>query len=173
MDGVAPLPPAVAFDYTKWQQWFPDFVNVSEPYAQGCFWRAGQLCQNDCASPVVVARNGDTTQLEYFLYLLTCHICWLNAPQIDGLPNNTSSGSESSPLVGRISQATEGSVTVAMEIGGMQPQGMAFYAQTKWGLEYWQASAAYRQGPYVPGRAPPPGGWGYGYFGRRHGLRGF
>ena len=175
---AVPLPPAVTFDYSQWMQWFPDFVNVGEPFAQGCFFRASQLCQNNALSPVVVAALGDVTQLRYFLNLLTCHICWLNAPQINGVPNTGAGAAPGSPIVGRISQATEGSVTVVTELAtGNMPQGMAYYAQTKWGLEYWQASAAYRQGPYVPGRAPPPGGWGYfgpGFgLGRWRGMRNF
>lgn len=141
-----PLPPAVTFDYTNWIVWYPDFVNVSEAYATGCFWRAGMLCQNNAANPAVIRSGGDTTQLQYFLNLLTCHIVWLNAPQINGLPNTTG-GTSPSPLVGRISQATEGSVTVAAEMPN-QPQGAAWYQQTKWGAEYWSASAGYRQAVY-------------------------
>lgn len=150
---------------------FPDFANISQPYATACFQRATFLCQNNAASPVVARNNGDTTQLAYFLNLLTAHICWLNAPQINGQPNDGTGSVSPSPLVGRISQAAEGSVSVATDLGsGVQPQGMAYYAQTKWGLEYWQASAGYRQGPYVPGVGPSAVGafGGFGYFpGRR------
>src|SRR5579863_5387571 len=144
-----PLPPAVNFDYASWISLFPDFVNISEGFASNCFSRASYLCQNNAASPVVCANAGDTTQLQYFLNLLTCHIVWLNAPQINGLPNTGSGSTPAAPLVGRISQATEGSVTVAADMPN-QPQGAAWYQQTKWGAEYWSASAAYRQGPYIP-----------------------
>ena len=141
-----PLPPAVTFNYANWIAWYPDFENVSEAYATSCFWRAGMLCQNNIENPVVIRSGGDTAQLAYFLNLLTAHICWLNAPQVNGLPN-TSGGTTPSPLVGRISQATEGSVTVAAEMPD-QPQGAAWYQQTKWGAEYWSASAGYRQAIY-------------------------
>lgn len=157
MSGQPPLPPAVTFDYANWIIWYPDFENVDEPYATSCFWRAGMLCQNNSANPVVWNANGDTTQLAYFLNLLTCHIVWLNAPQINGLPN-TSGGTSPSPIVGRISQATEGSVTVAAELPTM-PMGSAYFTQTKWGLEYWQASAAYRQGPYYPAYGRRANSW--------------
>lgn len=143
-----PLPPAVTFNYANWIVWFPDFVNVSEPFATHCFWRAGQLCQNNAASPVVIEAGGNTQQLQYFLNLLTCHIVWLSAPQINGLPN-TSGGGSSSPIVGRISEATEGTVSVSTDVGTL-PMGAAYYAQTKWGFEYWQASAGYRQARYIP-----------------------
>jgi hypothetical protein len=165
---TTPLPPAVIFNYMAWQTAFPDFASVSQAYATGCFARASMLCQNNAASPVVVRNNGDTTQLIYFLNLLTAHICWLNCPQLNGVPNDTE-GVPSPPLVGRISQATEGSVTVATEIAGMDQPGAAFYAQTKWGMEYWQASAGYRQAVYRPGFA----GYVGGRFGGWRGLRGF
>lgn len=159
-----PLPPAVTFDYAAWQAMFPDFANVSSAYATSCFTRATFLCQNNAANPVVSRSFGDTTQLTYFLNLLTAHICWLNAPQVNGIPNTTG-GASPSPLVGRVSQASEGTVSVSTDLGaGNMPQGMAYYAQTKWGLEYWQASAGYRQGPYIPGVGPSrwgvPGGFG-------------
>jgi hypothetical protein len=145
---TAPLPPVVAFDWAAWKAAFPDFVNVSEGYATGCFARASMLCQNNAASPVVTRNGGDAAQLSYFLNLLTAHIVWLNCPQVNGLPND-GGGGVPSPLVGRISQATEGSVSVAAEIdGGNQPAGAAYYFQTKWGIEYWQASAGYRQMVY-------------------------
>jgi hypothetical protein len=173
-----PWPPATPFNYTQWTQWFPTFVNVSEPFATACFFRASQSCQNNCASPVVIRNGGDTTQLQYFLNLLTCHIAWLNAPQINGQPNTSGGGTPPASLVGRISSATEGSVTVAAEMPD-QPQGAAWYQQTQWGAEYWANSAQYRQGPYVPGRPQPPrwygasgyrvgwpAGWGRGGFRR-------
>lgn len=161
MTGRPPLPPAVVFNYADWQLWFPDFINVSEPYATSCFWRAGQMCQNNVANPVVINNCGNTEQLAYFLYLLTCHIVWLNAPQVNGLPN-TSGSIPASPLVGRISQATEGSVSVSAEMPN-QPQGAAYYQQTKFGIEYWAASAPYRTAVFTPGRAPPPRGYGFGF----------
>ncbi len=151
----------VAFNYSAWQQQYPTFVNVSEPFANDCFTAAGQFCDNTAQSPVC-----DATQLTYFLNLLTCHICWLICPQVNGMPNDSGAGSLS-PIVGRINSATEGTVSVQSEL--QVPGGAAWYAQTQWGLLYWTASGAYRMARYMPG--PPSlspgarlfgGPWGYG-----------
>lgn len=151
----------ITFVYADWQAQFPEFSGVTQPFAQAYFLRASQLCQNDANSPV-----NDATQLTYFLYLLTSHIAWLNAPQINGLPN-TGGGGVPVSLVGRISSATEGSVSVTTTLDGISGQA-AYYAQTKYGLEYWTATAQFRTLKYVPGpqRFPSfPGGGRFGWRG--------
>lgn len=156
----------ITFAYTDWIGQYPTFANVSQPFAQICFDTAGDFCDNTAQSMVPT-----TERLTRLLYLLTCHIAWLTAPQINGLPN-TGTGSVPPPqLVGRISSATEGSVSVQTESLGLVGSA-AWFAQTQWGFMYWQLSALFRMARYVPGppalgplsgRWPLPGSFGRGF----------
>ena len=70
-------------------------------------------------------------------------------------------GQAASPLVGRVSNAGEGSVSVTTDMGpavGTQ----AWFQQTQYGAAAWAAMAPYRRGQYVPGRRSMPP-----YFGGR------
>ncbi len=120
------------FDYTTWVLRYPEFSSVGQPLAQ-MYWNEATLyCDN---TPCSIVR--DVVQRT----MLTAHICALNAAL-----NNT----PSSPLVGRINNATEGSVSVAMQLD--VPQGTAqWFAQTKYGIAYWAATAQFRSMRYVPG----------------------
>jgi len=150
----------ITFNYSAWQAAYaPTFNNVSELFATNAFNAATGFCDNTACSPVCEAMT--LTQL---LYLLTCHIVWLTCPQANGLPNDAAS-TPPSPLVGRISDATEGSVTVRATLDGI-PGNAAWYAQSQWGLMYWTLSAPYRMGRLVPGPpATPIGAW-FGPLGR-------
>ena len=61
-------------------------------------------------------------------------------------------GEAASPLVGRINNATEGSVTVGTDMGQV-PFTAAWFLQTKYGAAFWQATAPFRTMQYVPGRS--------------------
>ncbi|KAG1434388.1 hypothetical protein G6F55_014548 [Rhizopus delemar] len=59
-------------------------------------------------------------------------------------------GQSPSGLVGRVSSATEGSVSVSSDYSA--PAGSAqWYLQTPYGAMYWEATAWLRVGRYVPG----------------------
>jgi hypothetical protein len=89
------------------------------------------------------------------LNLLTAHICQLRQP-LNGQP--------SSPLVGRISEATEGSVTVKAEMIAA-PGSAQWYNQTKYGAQYWQMTLPFRSARYYAGprRVFTPVGMYYPY----------
>lgn len=53
-------------------------------------------------------------------------------------------------MVGRISSATEGSVSVSSEFIAPKTGTAAWYFQTKYGADYWTASAKFRNFRYVP-----------------------
>jgi hypothetical protein len=102
------------------------------------------------------------------LYLLTSHIAWLDAPR-DASGNPAASGSPPPPIVGRISNASEGSVSVATDVGGdgnASFPGDWWYKQTRWGAEYVAMTAAVRTAHYVPSPRLPfvPNGY---FTGRR------
>lgn len=74
-------------------------------------------------------------------------------------------------VVGRVSDASEGAVSVSAELNVAPPSasGLAFYSQTKYGFQYWQATARFRTMIYIPppgGPIGPLGAWGFGGPGR-------
>lgn len=142
----------VTFDYAGWAARYPELSSVSSGLAQQYFNEAGLYCQNTPTSLVC-----DLAQRAMFLNMLTAHIAALNAPL---------NGQASSPIVGRISQATEGSVSVQTD-NQYPPGTVQWYQQTKYGSAYWAASAQFRTMRYVPGYPNYPavpgdrwsGGW--------------
>jgi hypothetical protein len=58
-------------------------------------------------------------------------------------------GQQASPLVGRIDNASEGSVAVATQ-NDYPPGTPQWFQQTKYGSDYWAASAPFRTMRYRP-----------------------
>jgi len=130
---------AVTFVYADWALAYPEFSNVTEsqitarilPSAKQAI--AGFI---DC----VVAPQDQTN----FLWLMVAHLCMLNF----GTAKSPATG-----LVGRISSATEGSVSVDVEFTATKAQ--AWYVQTTYGALFWQLARPYWLGGFsYP--APPP-----------------
>lgn len=133
----------IVFNYDVWVARYPEFVNISEPIAQSYFDEAG----------LYFANCGWTASLSIaptLLNMLTAHIAWLYAPR-DASGNPASTGAPASPLVGRISNATEGSVSVTTELdlAGSASPSQAFFMQTKYGMSFWQATAQFRTARYM------------------------
>lgn len=150
--------PAVTFDYPTWVGQFPEFGGCSPMQGQGWFDRASLLYAN-------AGWTGALPQAATLLYLLTSHIGWLNAPR-DGSGNPTLQGQPAPPLVGRISNASEGSVSVQTDMGeataGSPSQ--PWYMQTKYGAEYWAATAQFRTAHYAARPTPQPVGGSYPFY---------
>ena len=124
------------FVYADWSARYPELALwVSPTLAAMYFTEAGMYLDNTPTSPV-----SDIPTRTMLLYQLTSHIAALNAPL---------NGQASSPLVGRISNATEGSVSVRTEMESM-PGSSQWYNQTKYGAAFWQATLSYRQARYIP-----------------------
>lgn len=138
----------VVFSLGTWTAMFPEFAACSQAQGQGFFNRASFLCDNSTQNP---AANPDNGTLDNLLYLLTSHIAWLNAPR-DALGNPAATGAPASPIIGRIDQASEGSVSVHADMGDVNAGGpsQAWYMQTRYGAEYWAATAGVRTAGYVP-----------------------
>ncbi|EDJ4876599.1 DUF4054 domain-containing protein, partial [Salmonella enterica] len=66
--------------------------------------------------------------------------------------------------VGRITSASQGSVSVSVDNSGSNDASW-WYLQTPYGADYWQATAPYRSMEYVPGGSPSryPGHYYRGY----------
>lgn len=149
------------FSYATWTATFPQLASVSEPQADIYFAMATVVLRNDGTGPV----TDPNTQL-LLLNLLTAHIATLYTQSL-GDPSPGSPKSANSP-VGRISNATEGSVSVATDYGTTIGQQQAWLIQTQFGSQYWFLTAQYRTMRYIPGALQPGGS----YFGAQAGLTG-
>jgi hypothetical protein len=124
----------VVFDPAVFVLRYPEFSTVNTQLLGLYFGDAGMYLDNS---------NSGIPQLDVrasLLYMLTAHITALNA----GV-----NGEAASPLVGKITQATEGSVSVTSEYATNMPSSMAWFTQTRYGAAFWQASARYRTFRYV------------------------
>ena len=132
----------VVFSFTTWTGQYPEFAAVTPAMGQNYFNRATRFCANSFRNPAISCDDGT---LDILLYLLTSHIAWLNAPR-DANGNPAATGSLPSPLVGRIDQATEGSVSVHADMGDATAgsPSQPWYEQTKYGSEYWAMTAGVR-----------------------------
>ena len=130
---------SVQFNYPAWIARYPEFALVSEPTANAYFNEA-QIYHDNSGS--AYGPTDATVQL-VLLNMLTAHIAQRYA---------IIAGVEPSPLVGRISNATEGSVSVGVEgFGSALPGSQVWFAQTKYGLDYWFATTPFRTMRYVTG----------------------
>jgi Protein of unknown function (DUF4054) len=152
----------VTFDYTAWALLFPSLApSVNVEQATMYFGLAELYLDNGPCSQIVI-RADQIPRRALILNLLTAHVATLFG-SINGQSPN--------PLVGRISQATEGSVSVAVDFP--ENPNAAWFNQTPYGAAAWQAMAPWRTAlyiaaPQVPLAAqswPGVGGWGIGSFG--------
>ncbi len=124
------------FNYQTWVARYPEFVAVGQPLADLYFAEAQLYLVNDGSGPV----EDPNVQLA-LLNMLTAHIAALYGG---------ANGQPASPLVGRINTATEGSVSVGADLPNL-PGTAAWFVQTKYGISFWQASAAFRTFRYRVG----------------------
>jgi hypothetical protein len=84
--------------------------------------------------------------------MLTAHIAQLNAIINGVVP---------SPLVGPLSDVSEGSVSAATDLSNI-PGSAAWYNQTKYGFAFWAATRGWRTAVYRPFRRFIPSGGAFG-----------
>lgn len=126
----------VVFDPAAFVERYAEFNAISAGLLSAYFGEATLVLDNTSCS--IVQQIEQRTPL---LWLLTAHLAALNSG-VNGQP--------ASPLVGRVSAASEGSVSVQTD-NGPQPATAAWFMQTKYGAEFWQLTAGLRAGRYVPG----------------------
>lgn len=125
----------VVFDPTEFKLKYPPFKDVDDGFLRTCFDTATLYLSNDDCS---VVQN--IQKRKHLLYLLTAHIA-----QLMGALNP---GGAPSGGVGRISNATEGSVTVGFDFGPVSSS-QAWYVQTQYGAMYWAATVYLRSFRYI------------------------
>ena len=132
--------PAVVFDTGRFLARFPEFENVADEQLQALFNEATLYLDNTDASLVtnVAAR-------EALFMLLVAHLAQLNFG---------SKTSPATPLVGRVTSVSEGSVSISGDAPAL-PGTATWHGLTKYGISYWQATAPWRTMHYRPGRSWP------------------
>lgn len=147
----APTPPTGAvFEYQSWAFSFPELAPWVPPGKAAQYWdEATMLISNGARSPIT-----DIPTRTKLLNLAVAHLAKLRSPI---------GGQEPSGLVGRISSATQGSVSVSTSY--MSPASAEFWNQTPYGAMLWVALAPYRTFRYIPHPTRVVQPWmPYGYF---------
>lgn len=124
----------VVFDPGVFMQQYPAFAGVPTAALINNFNRATLLLNNSCFSLCA-----DANKREMLYGLLVAHITQLT---------NGANGQAPSGLVGRVSGASEGSVSVQADMGTISAAA-AYLMQTQYGSEFWQATAGMRAMRYV------------------------
>lgn len=132
---AAPVRGIVTFSATAFKVAFPEFATVADAALVLNFGFAQLALNNSCRSVVFDANQRDT-----LLQLLVAHITQLR---------NGVNGAAAGGLVGRISEAAEGSDSVSADMGQVTFNA-AWFLQTTYGAMFWQFTAQYRTFRYIP-----------------------
>jgi hypothetical protein len=127
----------INFNYANWAALYPEFAYLNAVQANNFFTLATMMQRNDGCGPI-----NDPTMQTMTLYLMTAHVAKLFAP--------TSTGQNAPDTVGRVANASEGSVSVQLD--NQYPPGSAqWFQQTKYGSMWWQATAWTRTMRWIRG----------------------
>ena len=141
------------FNDGAWKARYPEFSGVADSTAQMYYAEAELYWNNTACTPVT-----NPSKQALLMNMLTAHIAAMNGAGANG--------QGSSPLVGRINSAGEGSVNVGTE-NQYPPGTVQWFQQTKYGSAFWAATQSYRAGGYYRAKAgryfgtfyPGGGGW--------------
>lgn len=151
-----PCPPptlgVVQFSATEFNALYPEFAGLNPTVQQNSFGDASLLLSNSCGSYIQ-----DAVVRMSLLYTLTAHCLLIDRGTNDGNGNITLPQG----IVGRIANATEGSVSVASEYNNDVTQSEAYFIQTKYGAKFWQQTAWVRTMHYVGPPTSGPNGPGF------------
>lgn len=128
---------SVIFDYQLWILRYPEFASSVSPQLAAIYFEEAEIYCDNTPNSIV----SDEGRRRIYLGQLTAHIAQLNAP-LNGQPSQT--------LVGRISSASQGSVSVSIA-NDYPPGTVQWFQATKYGAAYWAATSPYRTAKYVPG----------------------
>lgn len=132
----------VTFDWAAFQALFPQFTPLGSSLAQLYFNMATLYVANTDAAiiPYDTTLSPPVTTRADILNLTTAHIAQI----LSGTAANPAS-----PLVGRVSDATQGSVSVSAEWANA-PASAGWWLQTPFGALAWTAMAPFRTAQYRP-----------------------
>lgn len=126
----------VAFNVTKFRARYPEFASVADATLTAIFTDETPFyLDNSDASPYAPDRR------LVLLNMLVAHIAYIGgALNADGMPKP----------VGRVSSATEGSVSANFEGVTPTPGSGAWFQQSQYGAAFWQATTAHRSFFHCP-----------------------
>lgn len=125
-----------AFDYSAWATRYPELAGaVSDVLAASLFAEAGLYLDNTDAS--IVADPGIRLIL---LNMIVAHLAVMGGALNGGVPTGQ---------VGRVSSASEGSVSVSLDTG-LSAGTAAWWSLTAYGFNFWAATKRYRMMHYRP-----------------------
>lgn len=124
-----------AFDDAVFVARYPEFSQVSSATLKAYFQESGLYLNNTESSPVK-----DVSQRLMLINMIVAHLCQLYSG---------ANGQPSSELVGRITSASMGSVSVSVDSMGAGSAAKSFWQQTKYGANFWQATSSYRTFKYM------------------------
>lgn len=134
------------FDYAKWTAMFPYMAGVPEAAADGFFTIAELLFANTDCSPIE-----DPDKRLTFLNYIVAHLA-----RLAGYPSAGCGDVAPDGMVGRISSATEGTVSISTDYGSVS-NSQAWWIQTPEGATFWQLTRFLRTARYI---APAPRNFG-------------
>jgi len=123
----------VTFDVAAFKVRYPEFSAVADAKLAACFTEATLYLSNSDNSPVT-----DIIRRALFLNMLTAHIAYIGGSlNADSMPNP----------VGRVSNASEGSVSVGLDYA--TPGTAAWFTMSQYGAAFWQATSSLRGFRYI------------------------
>lgn len=134
------------FDYAKWAAMFPYMANVPGAAASGFFDIAELMFANNDCSPIT-----DPDKRLTFLNYIVAHLA-----RLAGYPSSGGGSTGPDGMVGRVSSATEGTVSISTDYGSVSLSA-AWWLQTPEGATFWQLTKFLRGARYI---APPPRNFG-------------
>ena len=127
----------VIFNPAAFKLAYPQFATVTDAALQANFDLATLYLNNTDCSVIT-----DVNKRSSLLNLIVAHLT-----QIFSGPNGAGSATQGN--AGRVSKASEGTVSVEFDVG-VQTASSSFWAQTPFGLMYWQLTAPFRTFRYLP-----------------------
>ena len=147
----------VVFDIAAFRARYPEFSKTADATLQAAFNDAQALyLDNTDGSPVT-----DVVKRAALLNLLVAHLLMLTTGNDDGPSVASQTG-----MSGQVTSVSEGSVSISAAALDLPGQA-AWYALTRYGAMFWQATAIYRTMKYIPGRSYPQQrmrGYGWPYY---------
>lgn len=125
----------VTFDVAAFVARYPQFAayNTANPGALQLFFNEATLLLKNAPNSLV----RDLVERTMLLNMITAHLGLLAGILAPGGAGSTSG------QVGRVSSATEGSVSATLDMGAVYAS-QAWWLQTQMGASYWQMTAKYR-----------------------------
>lgn len=130
----------VVFDPAVFKLAFPEFEAVPKARLELLFTMVGATILDNSDASIIV----DPAVRAPLLDLLVAHMVTLYGSGVPGVPGGSPTG-----VVGRVSSATEGSVSTSLEYRAAASATEAWYNQTQYGAMYWAMTVQWRSFRYV------------------------